>query len=90
LPLELFNRRNFSVGNLATFCIYAGLSVITFLVVIYLQQTVHYSALLSGMSLLPITIIIFLLSSLAGKYSKNMGRDGLWLLVRSLLGWELF
>lgn len=73
LPLQLFERRNFSAGNLATFCIYAGLSVVTFLLVIFLQQTVHYSALKSGLSLLPVTIILFLLSPYSGKASHQYG-----------------
>jgi EmrB/QacA subfamily drug resistance transporter len=73
LPLDLFKKRNFSAGNLATFSIYAGLSALTFILVIYLQQNVHYSALKSGMSLLPITIVMFLGSSTMGRLSKKFG-----------------
>jgi len=39
LPLELFKVRNFSVGNIATTAIYAGLSVATFVIVVFVQQT---------------------------------------------------
>jgi EmrB/QacA subfamily drug resistance transporter len=73
LPLELFKRRNFSSGNLATFSIYAGLAVLTFILVIFLQEKAHYSALKSGMSLLPITIVMFALSPLMGRLSKKFG-----------------
>lgn len=73
LPLELFQKRNFSFGNLATFSIYAGLSVITFILVIFLQEKAHYSALQSGFSLLPVTIVMFLASPYVGRLSKKFG-----------------
>jgi EmrB/QacA subfamily drug resistance transporter len=73
VPLNLFDRNNFRIGNLATFFVYAGLSAITFLIVIFLQQSENFSALQSGLSLLPITIIIFLLSPIAGRLSKKYG-----------------
>ena len=75
LPLSLFNVRNFRVGNIATIAIYGGLSIATFLIVIFLQQVSGYSALEAGFSLLPVTIIMFLLSprfgALAGKYGPR-------------------
>jgi EmrB/QacA subfamily drug resistance transporter len=76
LPLALFRRRNFSVGNIATLAIYAGLSVATFLIVLFLQQVSGYSALAAGLALLPVTIIMFLLSprfgALSGKYGPRL------------------
>ncbi|HJP95764.1 MAG TPA: MFS transporter [Candidatus Saccharimonadales bacterium] len=76
LPLSLFQVRNFSVGNIATVGIYGGLAIATFLIVIYLQQVSGYSALSAGVALLPITIIMFFLSSrfgaLAGKYGPRL------------------
>jgi predicted MFS family arabinose efflux permease len=76
LPLSLFNIRNFWVGNIATVAIYGGLSVATFLIVIFLQQVSGYSAFDAGLSLLPVTIIMFLLSprfgALAGKYGPRL------------------
>src|SRR5512146_139851 len=55
LPLSLFKVRNFWVGNIATFAIYGGLSIATFLIVIFLQQVSDYSALDAGLALLPVT-----------------------------------
>lgn len=76
LPLGLFTVRNFSVGNLATVVIYAGLAVSTFLLTIFLQQIGHYTAFAAGLSLLPVTIIMFFLSprfgALAGKYGPRL------------------
>lgn len=73
LPLTLFKARNFSNGNLATFVIYGGLTAATFLITLYLQQVAQYSALRAGTSLLPITIILFLLSSRIGRLSDRFG-----------------
>lgn len=75
LPLSLFSVRNFSVGNVATAAIYAGLSISTFLITISLQQIGGYSALRASFALLPVTIIMFGLSSrfgaLAGKFGPR-------------------
>jgi len=75
LPLSLFNKRNFSVGNVATAFIYGGLSMSTFILIITIQQVGGLSAFWAGMSLLPVTVIMFFLSSrfgaLAGKYGPR-------------------
>jgi EmrB/QacA subfamily drug resistance transporter len=76
LPLSLFKRHNFSVGNVATAAVYAGLSLSTFMLVITLQQVGGYSALEAGVALLPVTAVMFFLSSrsgaLAGKYGPRL------------------
>ncbi len=75
LPLALFSVRNFAVGNIATFAIYAGLAVSSFLITVFVQQVGGYSAIMSGMALLPVTIIMFIASSrfgaLAGRYGPR-------------------
>jgi len=73
LPLDLFTVRNFSVGNVATFFIYAALSLQGFILVIFLQQVAGYSATLAGLVTLPITIIMFFLSSKFGALSGKYG-----------------
>lgn len=76
LPLSLFRVRNFSVGNLATVGIYGGLSIATFIIVIFLQQVSGYSALDAGLALLPVTLIMFFMSprfgALSGKYGPRL------------------
>ena len=76
LPLTLFSVRNFSAGNIATFFIYAALSVQGFILVIFLQQVAGYTATLAGLVSLPITMLMLLLSSrfgaLAGKYGPRL------------------
>lgn len=73
LPLSLFKIRNFSAGNIATLAIYGGLSLATFAIVLTLQQVIGYSALQAGLALLPVTIIMFLLSSRFGALSGRFG-----------------
>jgi EmrB/QacA subfamily drug resistance transporter len=73
LPLELFARRNFSFANLETLTVYAGLSTLTFFLVLFVQQLAGYSALRSGLALLPITVVMFLLSPRVGRLSMRLG-----------------
>jgi hypothetical protein len=73
LPFELFASRNFTVGNLTTLTLYAGLGVATFFLVLFLQQVARYTALESGLALLPITIIVFALSRRFGALADRIG-----------------
>ena len=73
LPLELFKRRNFAAGNLQTFAMYAGLSVLFFYLVLFLQQVAGYSALEAGFATLPTTVVMFLLSKRAGALADRYG-----------------
>jgi EmrB/QacA subfamily drug resistance transporter len=73
LPLRLFDRRNFSFANLETVSVYAGLSCLTFFLVLFLQQLAGYSALKSGLALVPITAVLFVLSPRVGRLSIRFG-----------------
>jgi len=73
LPLSFFRIRNFSAANAATFSIYGGLGAATFFVVIFLQQVSGYSAFEAGLALLPITILMFFLSSRFGALADRIG-----------------
>jgi EmrB/QacA subfamily drug resistance transporter len=73
LPLSLFRIRNFSVGNLTTLALYAGLNVATFFTVVFLQQVAGYTPLKAGLSLLPITLLIFALSRRFGALADRIG-----------------
>jgi EmrB/QacA subfamily drug resistance transporter len=73
LPLEIFRSRAFTAANLVTFAVYAALAGVLFLVVLNLQVVANYSALAAGVSLLPITILMLLLSARAGALSQRIG-----------------
>jgi EmrB/QacA subfamily drug resistance transporter len=73
LPLGLFRSRNFSVGNLTTLLVYGGFSAATFFVTIFLQQVAGYSAVGAGLTLLPLTAVMFTLSRRWGALSDRIG-----------------
>ena len=73
LPLALFRRRNFTVGNLQTVSMYGGLGVTFFLLVLFLQEVAGYSALQAGLALIPVTVVTFLLSKRAGRLADRFG-----------------
>ncbi|HVT65735.1 MAG TPA: DHA2 family efflux MFS transporter permease subunit [Mycobacteriales bacterium] len=73
LKLELFASRNFTAANIETLVMYGGLSILLFFLVIFLQQVAGYSALRSGLTTLPITIVMFVLSSRFGALSARLG-----------------
>jgi EmrB/QacA subfamily drug resistance transporter len=76
LPISLFRVGNFAAGNIATIAVYSGLSVASFLITIFIQQVGHYSATMAGLSLIPVTFIMFALSprfgALSGKYGPRL------------------
>ncbi|HEX8646143.1 MAG TPA: MFS transporter [Thermoleophilaceae bacterium] len=73
LPLGLFRRRNFAVGNAATLAIYAGLSTCFFFLPIFLQGPAGFSAVESGLSLVPMTVMLFFLSKRFGALADRIG-----------------
>jgi EmrB/QacA subfamily drug resistance transporter len=73
LPLALFRRRNFSVTNLETLGVYAGLYAWSFFLTIFLQQVAGYSAFHAGLATLPVTAVMFVLSRVVGRLSAQFG-----------------
>jgi EmrB/QacA subfamily drug resistance transporter len=73
LPLSLFRRRNFAVGNIETFAMYGGLGLVFFFLVLFLQQIAGFSALAAGTTSLPVTAMMFLLSMRFGMLADRYG-----------------
>ena len=73
LPLGLFRRRNFAVGNAETLAMYAGLAILFFFLVLYLQQVAGYTALESGLTTIPVTLVMFALSRRFGALADRIG-----------------
>ena len=73
LPLGLFKRRNFAIGNVETFTMYGGLGITFFFLVLFLQQVAGYDALQAGLATLPSTVVMFLLSKRAGRMADRFG-----------------
>jgi EmrB/QacA subfamily drug resistance transporter len=73
LPLHLFRLRNFSVTNVETLSVYGGLSALSTFLTLYLIEFAGFSALHAGLSLLPITLVMFFLSPRMGRLSMQYG-----------------
>ena len=73
LPLSLFRRRNFTIGNIETFSMYAGLGLLFFFLVLYLQQVAGYTAVEAGTTTIPVTAVMFLLSRRFGALADRYG-----------------
>src|SRR5688500_3458018 len=73
LPLALFRRRNFTIGNIETFSMYAGLGLLFFFLVLYLQQVAGYNAVEAGTAAIPVTVVMFALSTRFGALADRYG-----------------
>jgi len=73
LPLKLFRVRQFSGANLTTLAVYTAVGGTFFLLVLQLQQSLHYSALEAGLATLPITFITMIGSPWAGALGQRAG-----------------
>ena len=73
LPLALFRSRNFAAGNIETFAMYAGLSILFFFLVLFLQQVGGLTPLESGLTMLPVTGVMFFLSKRFGALADRYG-----------------
>lgn len=73
LPLRLFRRRNFSVTNVETLAVYGGLSTWGFFLALFLQQLAGWSPFRAGLATLPVTLVLFLLSSRVGRLAARWG-----------------
>ena len=76
LDLTLFRIRNFSVTNIETLTVYAGLMGAFFFVTLFLQETLGYSPLEAGFATTPISLLLFVLSPRFGKIATGIGPAG--------------
>jgi EmrB/QacA subfamily drug resistance transporter len=73
LPLDVFASRQFTAVNVVTFVIYGALGGTIFLLVLQLQVVSGYTPLEAGLSLLPLTLLMLVLSSRAGALAQRAG-----------------
>ncbi|QLQ38372.2 MFS transporter [Micromonospora robiginosa] len=73
LPTGLFSSRLFSVLNIFTVVVYAALGGFTFFLAVYLQNVVGWSALLTGLATVPMTVLLLVGSPRAGALSARIG-----------------
>ncbi len=73
IPPELFRSRNFTVTNISTFLIYGALYVVFAYQAIFLQGTLGYTAMASGLAGLPISLALAFLSTTFGHLAGRRG-----------------
>lgn len=73
LPLTLFRSRQFTGANLTTLTVYTAVGGALFLLVLQLQQSLHYTALQGGLATLPMTIIMLIGSPWIGALAQRRG-----------------
>lgn len=73
LDLSLFRNRNFSITNIETLVVYAGLIGAFFFITLFLQQTAGYTPIEAGLATTPVSLILFVLSPRFGKMAMGIG-----------------
>ena len=73
LPLEIFRSRPFTGANLVTFAVYAALGGVSFLLAVFLQVSLGYSAVQAGAATLPVTLLMLALASRMGALAQRIG-----------------
>lgn len=73
MPPAMFAVRNFTVGNLATVFLYAGISLGLLLVALFLQEVAGLSPVQAGLATLPVPVLSFLLAT---RFGELAGRHG--------------
>ncbi len=73
LDLSLFKARSFAAGNIASFLNVLAFSCGPFLRSLYLQLILGYSALKTGVLLIPMEIVMFVLSPISGRMADRFG-----------------
>jgi MFS transporter, DHA2 family, multidrug resistance protein len=72
IELSLFRQYNFSITNLVIFIFGIGMFGSTFLIPLYLQNSLGYTAIQSGSVFLPVGIIQGIVAPMVGIFSKKM------------------
>ncbi len=73
VPLSIFRTKAFAGANLVTFLVYAANGGVFFLFVVNLQVVAGFSPLVSGIAMLPVTVLMLLLSARSGALGQRIG-----------------
>jgi MFS family permease len=83
LPMRLFAVRAFAAGNASTLLLTASLFSTVFFLAQYLQFSLGYSPVQSGLRYLPWTFLLFFIPPVAGRLQDRIGPR--WLIAAGLL-----
>ena len=82
IDLNLFLNRYFSAGNILNALLMFSLMGILFMLVLFLQIVLHFSAIKTGLILLPMSLAVLITAPLAGKLAdKGISR---WILTAGM------
>jgi EmrB/QacA subfamily drug resistance transporter len=73
VPLSIFRLRGLRAANLVVLLMYAALFSMFYFITLYLQDVLHQSALVAGLSFLPMTLAVFTGSSVAPRLVARLG-----------------
>jgi EmrB/QacA subfamily drug resistance transporter len=73
LPLSIFRLRTLSASNISGFLLAGSLFSQFFLLTLYMQQVLHYSALKTGVAYVALTLTIIVLSGVAQALTTRLG-----------------
>jgi EmrB/QacA subfamily drug resistance transporter len=83
MPLSVFRLRNLRAANLVIFLLYAAIFGFWFFQSLYMQGTLHYSALETGIAFVPMTAAVGTGASLAPRLARLIGAR--WVLAAGML-----
>ncbi len=83
MELSLFRSRVFSVGNICGACLTFGMMGVLFLLPIFLQSILGYSAIKTGLTLTPLAAVVIFAAPLSGWLSDRIGSR--WLVSGGML-----
>lgn len=81
--LRLFRSRTFAAGNIVAVVVMFGLLGVIFLVLLFLQIVLGFSALKAGLTMLPLPLVIMFVAPVAGRLTDRIG--GRWILFAGTL-----
>ncbi|MBT2233027.1 MFS transporter [Nonomuraea sp. NEAU-A123] len=73
VPVSIFRDSVFTAVNVVTLFVYAAMGVVFFLLVVQLQVVSKFPPTAAGLSLIPVTILMLLLSARSGEVAKRYG-----------------
>src|SRR3954454_8526176 len=83
MPLSVFKLRNLRAANLVIFLLYGAIFGFWFFQSLYMQGTLHYSALKTGLAFVPMTVAVGTGATLAPRLAKAIGAR--WVLALGML-----
>src|SRR4029078_12747648 len=73
MPLDVFRLRSLRAANVTIFLLYGAIFAFWFFQSLYMQGTLHFSALETGLAFVPMTLAVGTGATLAPRLAKRVG-----------------